>query len=51
MTLTMCLCARNIHTNSSIIDANDYLNAKTVVLKLLETLNSDTIDVLRKANQ
>ncbi len=51
MTLTMCICARNIHTSSSIIDTDDYLNAKTAVLKLLDTLNSDTIEVLKKANQ
>lgn len=51
MTLTMCLCARNLHTNSTIIDTDDYLNAKTAVLKVLETLNSDTIEVLKKANQ
>lgn len=51
MTLTMCICARNIHTSSSIIDADDYSHAKTAVMKLLETLNSDTIEVLKKANQ
>ncbi len=51
MTLTMCICARNIHTNSSIIDADDYSNALSAVLKLLDTLNSDTIEVLKKANQ
>jgi len=51
MTLTMCICARNIHTNSSIIDTQDYETARTAVIKMIESLNSVTIEALKKANR
>jgi glutamyl aminopeptidase len=51
MTLTMCICARNIHTNSSIIDTQDYETARTTVIKMIESLNSVTIEALKKANR
>ena len=47
LTLTACICARNIHTNSSIIDAQDYLNAKKAMLALIPTLTSKTISDLQ----
>jgi glutamyl aminopeptidase len=50
-TLTLCICARYIHTNSSIIDVEDYQNALRAALAVLEQLNDDTIDSIRKANQ
>jgi len=50
-TLTQCICARNLHSNSTIIDAQDYLHARTAVLKMLESLNSVTIETIKKANQ
>ncbi len=43
LTLTACICARNIHTNSSIIDTEDYENAKKAMLALIPTLTSKTI--------
>lgn len=38
-TLTFCLCARNIHTPSTLLDAEDYLNAKKGLLFLLKDLS------------
>lgn len=35
-TVTACIVARNIHTSSSILDVEDYLNAKKAILKLLK---------------
>lgn len=35
-TLTCCVCARNIHTSSSILDSNDYLSAKAGLIKFLD---------------
>lgn len=35
-TLTCCVCARNIHTSSSILDVNDYLSAKNALIKFLD---------------
>lgn len=51
MTLTMCICARNIHTNSSIIDVSDYENAKKAAVAMVKTLTSNTIDDLKKVIQ
>lgn len=51
MTLTMCICARNIHTNSSIIDVSDYENAKKAALAMVKTLTSNTIEDLKKVIQ
>ena len=50
-TLTMCICARNIHTNSSIIDQDDYQNAQVAMVKVIEQLNEQTIDQIVKANR
>lgn len=50
-TLTQCICARNIHSCSSIIDAQDYSHAKQAVLKVIQSLNNDTIEAIKKANQ
>lgn len=38
-TLTFCLCARNIHTPSTLLDAEDYLNAKKGLIALLKDLS------------
>ena len=35
-TLTCCVCARNIHTSSSILDVSDYLSAKKALRKFLD---------------
>lgn len=35
-TLTCCLCARNIHTSSSILDTHDYLSAKEALVKFID---------------
>lgn len=51
MTLTMCICARNIHTNSSIIDVSDYENARKAALAMIGSLTSKTIEDLKKVIQ
>lgn len=38
-TLTFCLCARNIHTPSTLLDAEDYLNAKKGLIYMLKDLS------------
>lgn len=50
-TLTQCICARNIHSPSSIIDTDDYENALKAVIAVLSSLNFDTIETIKKANQ
>jgi glutamyl aminopeptidase len=44
LTLTHCICARNIHTSGSIIDIADYEGAKIVLTDMLKTLNKDLIE-------
>lgn len=48
LTLTHCICARNIHTCSSIIDVNDYLGAKKVLIEILNDFNEQRYLELRK---
>lgn len=50
-TLTQCICARNLHSSASIIDAQDYLEARKAVMLVLKSLNSATIETIKKANQ
>lgn len=38
LTLTHCICARGLHSSSTIVDASDYLAAKKVLLHLLKNL-------------
>lgn len=38
-TLTFCLCARNIHTPSTLLDSEDYKNAKKGLVFLLKDLS------------
>ncbi|CAM3659101.1 M42 family metallopeptidase [Erysipelothrix urinaevulpis] len=43
-TLTCCVCARNIHTSSSILDVHDYLSAQKGIVKFLtETVWGDVL--------
>lgn len=49
-TLTHCLCARNIHTCSTILDVQDYLDAKKSLLYLLKHLDEKKITQLGRKN-
>ncbi|MBN2849582.1 MAG: M42 family peptidase, partial [Erysipelotrichaceae bacterium] len=51
MTLTMCICARNIHTNSSIIDQDDFLNARTAAIAMVKSLTPEKIETLKTSNR
>lgn len=51
ITLTNCICARNIHTNASIIDLNDYEASKKVVIAMLKDLNKDKIEEFKRGNR
>lgn len=48
LTLTHCICARNIHTCSSIIDSEDYLGARKVLIAILKDFNQERYQNLRK---
>lgn len=47
LTLTHCICARGIHSPSSIIDVDDYLAAKKSLLYLLRNFDAEQLDELR----
>lgn len=51
LTLTMCICARNIHTNSSIIDSNDFINARRAALAMIHSLTPEKITSLLESNR
>lgn len=47
-TLTHCLVARNIHTCSTILDAEDYLSSKKSLLYMLKHMDMDLLSCLRR---
>lgn len=51
LTLTHCICARSIHTPSTIFDANDYISAKESLLVMLKKLNTKKFDELLEARK
>ena len=50
-TLTICICARNIHTSSSICDVNDLKSAYLVSSHFIEELNDSIINDMITCNQ
>ena len=51
LTLTHCICARNIHTSASIIDLNDYEGAKKVLIAMLKSLTPAKIEKFKTGNR
>lgn len=45
-TLTHCICARNIHSSGTVMDAGDYLHAHAALVALLRELNREKINEL-----
>lgn len=50
-TLNACICARNVENNSSIIDINDYSDAKDAVLNVVKSLNDDMVQKFKAENR
>lgn len=50
-TLNLCICARNVENNSSIIDLNDYLGAKNAANKIIKSLNTEMIEMFKTENR
>lgn len=50
-TLTLCICARNIHTNHSIVDVGDIDAAYQAASAFLVELNQETINDMINCNQ
>ena len=51
LTLTHCICAKNLHTSSTIIDINDYLGAKKSLVYMIKDLNEEKIEGFKKENR
>lgn len=51
LTLTHCICAKNLHSPSTIMDINDYNSAKKSLIYILKDLNEERIEELRKGNR
>ena len=51
LTLTHCLCARNIHTCSTVLDVEDYLAAKKSLLWMIKDLDAKKIAGFKKVRQ
>lgn len=47
-TLTHCICARSIHTPSSLMRIGDYIDAKNSLLVMLSELNNELIDEFKR---
>lgn len=51
LTLTHCVCAKNLHTSSTIMDVNDYLFAKEALICLIKDINGEKIESLKLGNR
>ena len=50
-TLSVCICARGIHTASTMIDLHDYDCAKEAAYKVLSELNEEKIEAFKASNR
>lgn len=50
-TLTVCICGRNLHTNSIVIDKNDLLHAKNALIQFVDQLNEKQIQMFKEENR
>lgn len=50
-TLQTCICARNVNTNSAMIDANDYLSAKEAIVEVVKSITIEKIEAFKVENR
>ena len=51
LTMTHCLCVKNLHTKSTMMDINDYLSAKKSLVYIIKDLNEDLIESFKEYNR
>lgn len=51
LTLTHCICAKNLHTSSTMMDINDYLSAKESLIYIVKDLNKEKIESFKEYNR
>ena len=50
-TLTHCICAKNLHSASTMIDVNDYLAARESLIYIVKDLNKEKYNEFLKGNR
>ncbi|WWU64311.1 M42 family peptidase [Clostridium baratii] len=50
-TLKACICARNLKSNSEIIDVDDYISAKEATIAVIKGLNEEKIEYFKRENR
>lgn len=51
LTMTHCICAKNLHTSSTMMDINDYLSAKKSLVYMIKDLNKEKIEKFKEGNR
>lgn len=51
LTLTHCICAKYLHSASTMINVDDYLGAKKSLIYMVKDLNTDKINELKQGNR
>ena len=51
LTLTHCICAKNLHSSSTMMDINDYIAAKKSLIYIIKDLNKDKFNKFVEENR
>jgi len=51
LTLTHCICAKNLHTSSTMMDVNDYLSAKKSLVYMIKDLSREKVEKFKEGNR
>lgn len=51
LTLTHCICAKNLHSSSTMMDVNDYLAARESLVYIVKDLNRNKFEELLEENR
>lgn len=51
LTMTHCICAKNLHTASTIMDVNDYIGARQTLIYMVKDLNEEKIEKFKEDNR
>lgn len=51
LTLTHCICAKNLHSASTMMDINDYIAARESLVYMIKNLNMEKYNELKEGNR
>ncbi len=49
--LTLCICARGVHSSSLVIDSDDYMCARSALVAFIKSLDRDKLELYRNNNR